>query len=433
LNGIDPFALNSIFPSYDDVRMALIAVYLVYWFLVSHVFSAKGYAMIDEKISGIKDEMIRLRRDFHRHPELGLQEERTARVVADYLRNLGLEVFEGIGKTGVVGMLNGRSPGKTVMLRADMDALPIQEINDVEYRSVNDGVMHACGHDGHMAILLGAAAVLSGMRDKLVGRVKFVFQPAEESLGGARYMIADGVLDNPRVDAAFGLHLISLLPMGYIGWKSGPIMASMDPFTITIKGKGGHGALPESGIDAILMSAQVITALQGLVTKEISPTSPVVINVGTIKGGDAPNVIAETVVLEGTVRTLDTLVQQTIPERMERIISGITKSMGGSFELDYQKGYPATINDAAMTEIVKDRAVEMVGEDYVLEVPSAMISEDMSFYLQKVPGSYFYVGAGNLEKGFSQPHHNARFDIDEQALEVGARMMCNLAISYLEK
>ena len=311
--------------------------------------------------------------------------------------------------------------------------MPIHELNDVEYRSVNDGVMHACGHDGHMAILLGTASVLSGMRDKLHGRVKFVFQPAEESLGGAGFMIEDGVLDNPKVDAAFGLHLISMLPLGYVGWKSGPIMASMDPFTITMKGKGGHSSIPEGGIDAIQMSASVITALQGIVTKEISPMTPVVIHVGTIKGGDAPNVIAETVVMEGTVRTLDTLVQQTIPERMERIISGIAGSMGGSYELDYKKGYPGTVNDAAMTQIVHDIAVQVAGEDFVLEVPSAMISEDMSFYLREVPGSYFYVGAGNVEKGLSQPHHNARFDFDEQALVMGARMMCSLAISYLER
>ena len=389
--------------------------------------------MIDEKISGLKDEMIRLRRDFHQHPELGFQEKRTARIIAEYLHRLGMEVFEGIGTTGVVGVLTGNSPGKTVMLRADMDALPIQELNDVEYRSVNEGVMHACGHDGHMAILLGTAAVLSSMRDKLTGRIKFVFQPAEETLGGASFMIADGVLDNPKVDAAFGLHLISMLPLGYIGWKSGPIMASMDPFTITMKGKGGHSSIPEGGIDAIHMSASVITALQGLVTKEISPMSPVVIHVGTIKGGDASNVIAETVVMEGTVRTLDTLVQQTIPQRMERIISGIAKGMGGSYELDYQKGYPATVNDAAMTQLVHDIAVQVVGKDFTLEVPSAMISEDMSFYLEKVPGSYFYVGAGNVEKGLSQPHHNARFDFDEQALVVGTRMMCNLAIAYLGK
>lgn len=389
--------------------------------------------MIDEKISCILDEMIRLRRDFHRHPELGFSETRTAGIIAEYLRNLGLEVFEGVGTTGVIGVLNGNSTGKTVMLRADMDALPIQELNEVEYRSLNDGVMHACGHDGHMAILLGTAAILSGMRDRLIGKVKFVFQPAEETLGGARNMIADGVLDNPKVDAAFGLHLISLLPLGYIGYKPGPIMASMDPFTITIKGKGGHGAMPESGIDAILISAQVITVLQSLVTKEISPISPVVINVGTIKGGDAPNVIADKVVLEGTVRTLDTNVQQLIPRHMERILTGITQAMGGEYELDYSTGYPATINDAAMTKLVQEVAEHVVGKDFVFEVPSAMISEDMSFYLQKVPGSYFYVGAGNVEKGFTQPHHNSRFDIDEQALAVGAKMMCNLAVSYLER
>jgi len=389
--------------------------------------------MIDEKISSITDEMIRLRRDFHRHPELGFAEKRTAGIIAEYLRNLGLEVFEGVGTTGVIGILNGNSTGKTLMLRADMDALPIQELNEVGYRSVNDGVMHACGHDGHMAILLGTAAVLSGMRDRLGGRIKFVFQSAEETLGGARNMIADGVLDNPKVDAAFGLHLISLLPLGYIGYKPGPIMASMDPFTITIKGKGGHCAMPESGIDAILISAQVITALQSLVTKEISPISPVVINVGTINGGDAPNVIADKVVMEGTVRTLDTNVQQLIPRHMERMLAGITQAMGGEYELDYSTGYPITINDAAMTKLVQDVAEQVVGKDFVFEVPSAMISEDMSFYLQKVPGSYFYVGAGNVEKGISQPHHNSGFDIDEQALAVGAKMMCNLAVSYLER
>ena len=389
--------------------------------------------MIDEKISGITEEMIRLRRDFHRYPELGFAETRTSGIIAEYLRNLGLEVSEGVGTTGVVGVLNGNRTGKTVMLRADMDALPIQELNEVEYRSVNDGVMHACGHDGHMAILLGTAAVLSGMRDRLNGQVKFVFQPAEESLGGARNMIADGVLDNPRVDAAFGLHLISLLPLGYIGYKPGPIMASMDPFTITIKGKGGHGAMPESGIDAILISASVITALQSLVTKEISPISPAVVHVGTINGGDASNVIADKVVMEGTVRTLDMNVQQLIPRHMERMLTGITQAMGGEYELDYSSGYPATINDAAMTKVVQDIAEQVVGKDFVFEVPSAMISEDMSFYLQKVPGSYFYVGAGNVEKGFSQPHHNSRFDIDEQALAVGAKMMCSLAVSYLER
>ena len=389
--------------------------------------------MIDQKISGIKDEIIGFRRDFHRHPELGFQEKRTARIIADYLHSLGMEVSEGIGTTGVVGLLNGNRPGKTLMLRSDMDALPIQELNDIEYRSVNDGVMHACGHDGHMAILLGTATVLSGMQEELCGRVKFVFQPAEESLGGAKSMIEDGVLDNPKVDAAFGLHLISQLPLGYIGWKSGALMASMDAFTITIKGKGGHAAMPEGGVDAILISASVITALQSLVTKEISPMNPVVINVGTIKGGDAPNVIAETVVLEGTVRTLDATVQQTIPERMKRIISGISSGMGGSYELDYQKGYPVTINDAAMTKIVHDIAVQVAGDDLVLEVPSAMISEDMSFFLQKVPGSYFYVGAGNPEKGQCEPHHNARFDFDEQALETGTKMLCHLAISYLKQ
>lgn len=387
--------------------------------------------MIDQRISGLKDELIRLRRDFHRHPELGFHEERTSTVISDYLDRLGMEVHRGIGKTGVVGVLRGRKPGKTVMLRSDMDALPIQEQNDVEYMSVNDGVMHACGHDGHMAILLGAATVLSAERDKLPGIVKFVFQPAEESLGGAKYMIEDGVLEDPRVDAVFGLHLINQIPRGYIACKSGTIMANMDGFIVTIMGRGGHGAMPEGGIDAILMSSQVITALQGIATKQISPLNPVIVHVGIIRGGEAPNVIADTVVLEGTVRTLDESARKLIPGSMERIISGITSTMGGSYELDYQTGYPATINDATMTEMVKKAALEAVGSDCVFEHPSAMISEDMSFYLQKVPGSYFFVGSGNAAKGLCQPHHNSRFDIDEEALVVGAHMMFSVAVSYL--
>lgn len=389
--------------------------------------------MLDQNISKLTEEMIALRRDFHKHPELGFCEKRTAGIIARYLENLGLEVHEGIGTTGVVGLLTGSTPGKTLMLRSDMDALPIQEKNEVDYKSVNDGVMHACGHDGHMAILLGTAKVLSRMRESLRGRIKFVFQPAEESLGGARAMIADGVLDNPRVDAAFGLHLISMLPLGFIGWKYGPIMASMDSFTITIKGVGGHSAMPEGGVDAILISSHVITMLQSLITKDISPLSPVVIHVGTIKGGDAPNVIADKVVLEGTVRTLDMNVQKLVPERMERIIAGIAQSMGGLYELDYESGYPTTVNNPEMTDLVRNAAGLVVKEDNVIEMPPTMASEDMSFYLQKVPGSYFYVGAGNSEKGLDHPHHNSLFDFDEQALEIGAKTMAHLAVSYLER
>jgi len=388
--------------------------------------------MIDKHAAELSREMIELRRDFHKHPELGFEEKRTGKVIADYLGSLGMDVFTGVGKTGVYGVLQGKGPGKTVMLRADMDALPIQELGDCEYKSIHDGVMHACGHDGHMAILLGTAKILSRMRESFSGSIKFVFQPAEESLGGAKSMIEGGVLDNPKVDAAFGLHLISMLPVGYVGWKYGPIMAGMDAFTITIKGKGGHCAMPEGGVDAILISSQVISALQSLVTREISPISPVVIHVGTIKGGNAPNVIADQVVLGGSVRTLEQHVQRLIPERMERVIAGITHGMGGSFELDYKNGYPTTVNNPEITDLVRNAAGLVVGEDHVIEMPPTMASEDMSFYLQKVPGSYFYVGAGNAEKGITQPHHNSRFDIDETALELGAAMMCRLALSYLE-
>ncbi|HDP26464.1 MAG TPA: amidohydrolase, partial [Deltaproteobacteria bacterium] len=350
---------------------------------------------IRNMVSRYQEEMIRLRRDFHQHPELGFQEKRTAGVIAEYLRTVGVSIQEGIGKTGVIGLLSGKLPGKTLLLRADMDALPIQEQTGAAYASVHENIMHACGHDGHMAILLGTARTLSELRNAFTGTVKFVFQPAEENLGGAREMIRDGVLENPRVDGAFGLHIINQIPVGMIAYRSGAIMAAMDSFMIRIKGKGGHSAMPEGGIDAIAIAAQVALTIQGLIQKELSPLTPLIVNVGSFHGGTAANVIAETVELTGTVRCLDEQVRKSIPGRMERILRGITTSMRGDFELEYSSGYPPTINNARMTELVRLLAIEVAGADSVFEVPPTMASEDMSFYLQQVPGSYFYVGGGN--------------------------------------
>jgi amidohydrolase len=389
-----------------------------------------GHTTIDEEISRITDEVIRLRRDFHKYPEKGFEERRTSSVIAQYLSQHGLEVTEGVAKTGVVGLLRGERAGKTIMLRADMDALPLQEKNGVDYRSVHDGVMHACGHDGHMAILLGTAKLLSTLRTSFSGQVKFVFQPAEENLGGAKIMMQEGVLEKPKVDAAFGLHLINQIPCGYIGYRSGAIMAGMDTFTIRVLGKGGHSAMPDGGIDSIAISGKIITELYERIHREIS-TIPLIINIGTIHGGYAPNIIADTVELSGTVRCLDEEVRKTIPQRMKSVLSGITSSMKGGYELSYEEGYPVTINDQAMTKLMLLAAERVVGMANIFEVIPSMASEDMSFYLQKVPGSFFFVGAG-VPGIKNEPHHNPYFDIDERSLPIGLKMLANIAFDFLK-
>ncbi len=387
--------------------------------------------MIDLEAHNLKDEMIRLRRDFHKHPELAFKEKWTANTIANYLFDLGLKVQTGVAKTGVVGLLEGRNPGKTVLLRADMDALPLQEDNDVPYRSQNDKVMHACGHDGHMAILLIVAKILAYRRGELTGQIKFVFQPGEEGFAGARLMIEQGVLQNPTVDTAFGLHLNTGIPVGSLALRACNMMACMDSFTITIRGKGGHAASPEGGVDAILMSAQLISVLQSLISKEVSPVTPLVLHVGTIQGGSAFNIIAEQVELKGTVRIHDNELRNSIPERINRVAKGVTEALRGSHELDYQFGYPPVVNDSAMVDLVKDVGVQVVGAEQVIEISPVMMSDDMGFFLEEVPGCYFFVGAGNAEKGFNQPHHNPRFDFDEEALVVGARVMSRIALACL--
>jgi amidohydrolase len=391
-----------------------------------------SYAAIDERASGLINEVIRLRRDFHEHPELGFEERRTSSVIARYLADLGLEVKTGLARTGVVGLLAGSGPGKTLMLRADMDALPVQELNEVDYRSSTPGVMHACGHDGHMAILLGAAKLLASLKTSLNGQVMFVFQPAEENLGGARFMIEDGLLENPHVDAALGLHLISILPYGYIGTRKGPFMAAMDTFTIRIHGRGGHSAMPGGSIDAIALSAGVVSGLNDHIRNGLPAGSRFLVNIGTIRGGTAHNIVADLVELEGTVRCLDEAVHPMIKVLMEGFLSGHIKPGGGGFELAYQEGYPTTVNDTAMTDLVCRVAGHVVGPDKVIEMPPSMASEDMSFYLQRVPGCYFFVGAGSDDAALNIPHHNPRFTVDERALETGLRMLCSAAAVFLE-
>lgn len=386
-------------------------------------------AEIGQRVSQVRDEMVRLRRDFHRHPEPGFREDRTARIIADHLRDLGMEVCEGVGKTGVVGVLRGAAPGRTLMLRADMDALPIQEKSSAPYRSTNPGVMHACGHDGHMAILLGAASVLSGMRRRLRGQIKFVFQPAEEGAGGAWKMIEDGVLKDPRVDAAFGLHLITALPCGTLGWGKGTIMAAMDSFVLKITGRSGHSSMPESGVDAIRASARIVGDLHALNAANSVSDSLSLINIGTIRGGEAANVIAEEVELAGTVRTLSTEARASMQDAMRRIAGRVTEEFGASFDLDYREGYPPVVNDGEMTDLLLRVAGNVPGVDGILELPPLMASEDMAFYLREVPGCFFFLGAGNAEKGLTRPLHSSEFDFDESALPIGAALFAGLAAS----
>jgi len=386
---------------------------------------------IKNKILNLKNEMIEIRRDFHQYPELGFKEERTAKLVANYLRNLGLEVKTDIAKTGVVGLLRGQREGKTLLLRSDMDALPIQEKNEVEYKSKNEGVMHACGHDGHMAILLITAKILSDFQKEMKGNIKFIFQPAEEGPGGARLMIEQGVMSAPQVDAAIGLHLWNYLPIGKVGIRSGPLMASMDSFTIKIKGKSGHGAIPHDAIDAIVMGSHVISALQTIVSREVSPLKSAVVSVGTIKGGYGFNIIADEVDMEGTVRALDIELQKTLPERMERILKGVTSSMRGEYELNYQFLYPITVNDEGMAQLVRKACTSIVGAEKVIIAEQTMGGEDMAFFLQKVPGCFFFLGSANREKGFDFPHHHPRFDFDEDAMPLGVEILSTIALEFL--
>jgi amidohydrolase len=384
------------------------------------------------EIVSLKDEMITMRRDFHRRPEPGFQEIETSKVVAKRLEEYGLEVKTGIAKTGVVGLLRGRREGKTILIRADMDALTVKEQTGLEFASENEGVMHACGHDGHMTIGLTTARILSRHRDELPGNVKFVFQPAEEGPGGAKPMIEEGVMEDPTVDAAIGLHLWNYLPLGKVAVKPGPVMPSMDSMRIKIKGKGGHGAIPHEAVDSIVVSSHVVTALQTVVSREIAPLAPSVVSIGTIKGGYAFNIIADFVEMEGTVRALDTDVQKTLPKRIERIIKGVTSGMRADYEFDYTFHYPVTINDEGMAQLIEEVSAAVVGQDNVVVFEGTMGGEDMAFFLREVPGCYFFVGSSNKEKGLDKAHHSPQFDFDEDVMPIGVEIFARAAVKYLE-
>jgi amidohydrolase len=389
------------------------------------------HVQLSPEVAAVAEELIASRRDFHAHPELGYQERRTAGIVAERLRGLGIELRENVAETGVVGLLRGARPGPTVLLRADMDALPIQESSDVPYRSTVPGVMHACGHDGHTAVLLGVARVLAGQREALAGNVKLLFQPAEEGGAGAKRMIEEGALADPEVEAAFGIHLWNDGPIGAVGVREGAFMASADSFDLTVKGQGGHAAGPHRTIDPVVTSAHLIVALQTLVSREVDPLKSAVVTVGHIQGGNVRNVIPDEVRLQGTVRTFDPGLRQTIPRRLERIARAICAAFGGDCDLEYRFGYPPLVNDAGMAEVVRAAAREVVGEEHVVVAPQVMGAEDMSYFLESVPGCFFRIGSANAARGLTRPHHNPSFDFDEDALPIGVEVLARTARRYL--
>ncbi|GAB4473292.1 MAG: amidohydrolase [Anaerolineae bacterium] len=375
--------------------------------------------------------LIERRRDFHRHPELAFQETRTAGIVARTLAELGLEVQAGIGKTGVVGLLEGEGDGPTVLVRADMDALPILEANAVEYVSQTPGVMHACGHDAHTTIGLAVAEMLSRERSRIRGRIKFVFQPAEEIGEGARAMIADGVLRDPRPDYSIGLHVWNDLPVGQVAVTPGPSMAAADMFRCTIRGYGGHGAQPHQTHDPIAAAAQIVTALQTIVSRSVSPLDTAVVTIGTVHGGEAFNIIPDRVEMTGTVRTFRKETKQMVHERLHALCEGIAAAMGCSAELTISEMTLAVDNDADLAERIATIAAEIVGAQNVHRDVRTMGSEDMSYLMDDIPGCYFFVGSQNAERGLDYPHHNPRFDIDEEVMVIGAAILAQAAASLV--
>lgn len=378
------------------------------------------------KIESIREDIIYWRREFHRHPEVAFNEHRTHRTLREILHGWGLEV-KSLAGTGLRADLNGRREGPTIGLRADMDALPLQEEGEKPVLSEKKGVAHCCGHDGHMAILLGVARALLDLQDSLPGRVAFIFQPAEElPPGGAKLMIEDGALDG--LAAIFGLHLWQPLPTGQVGIIAGPMMAQADNFEVEVRGKGGHGSMPHLTVDPIWVAAQLISSIQGLVSRETDPLQPLVISFGTIHGGTIYNIIPEKVEVTGTVRTLDAKLQARIEKRLAEVCEMTARAWQAEVGFNYKRGYPVLVNHEREVELVKQVVREIWGEERLVSIKPIMGGEDFAYYLQKIPGAFLFFGAGN---GQSYPHHHSRFDIDENALPEAAFLLANLAWASL--
>ncbi len=405
--------------------------------------------MLSKKADALESKVIQWRRDFHEHPELGNQEVRTAKIVADHLRSLGIEVKTGVAHTGVVGILKGGKPGPVVALRADMDGLPVTERVDVpfkstvttEYNGQKTGVMHACGHDTHVAILMGVAELLASQKNNLKGTIKFIFQPAEEGApegeeGGAALMVKEGVLTNPKVDVIFGLHINSQTEVGHIKYRPGGTLAAVDQLAITVKGKQTHGAYPWSGVDPIVTSAQIINGLQTIVSRNLDLTNAAaVVSIGAIHGGIRTNIIPEEVKMIGTIRTLDEEMHVKVHERIKEIATKIAESAGATAEVKIEVLYPVTYNDPALTQEMLPSLEAIAGKSAVELTPAHTGAEDFSFFQQKVPGFFFFLGG--MPKGKSPkdaaPHHTPDFYIDESGLVLGVKTLSGLAVDYMEK
>jgi amidohydrolase len=392
------------------------------------------YKHIQKGVIDAMDGWLReVRRDLHMHPEMANKEFRTSGKIKEYLDEFGIE-YKSCGKsTGIVGLIRGAYPGKTVAIRADMDALPITEQNEVPYKSQNEGVMHACGHDAHTTILLGTAKYFASVRNQLHGNIKLIFQPAEESLGGAQSMIEAGCLTNPEVDCVIGLHVIPSVPCGMVEAKYGAMYAARDTVNITINGCSTHGAHPDTGVDAIVATAQVINALQTVVSRNVAPTDSVVFSIGAINGGTASNIICDKVSMKCTLRTIKESTRALVHKRITEIVQGVSASMGCSAELEIIEGYPLLVNHDEAVDTIIDTASDLLGEDKVIRKDSATLgAEDFSFFLKSCKGAYYHLGCGNKEKGITASIHNNRFDIDEDCLKLGVMLHASIAYRLLE-
>lgn len=384
-----------------------------------------------QEAQSMREELVARRRDFHRHPELAFEEVRTAGIVAEELNKLDMEVQTGVGKTGVVAMLDGQKDGPTVLVRADMDALPILEANETDYISTAAGKMHACGHDGHTAIGLGVAKLLSRHRDKIAGRIKFVFQPAEEIASGAKAMIEDGALENPRPDVTLGLHLWNTAPTGKLGVADGPVMAGSSEVHIKITGRGGHGASPHETVDPITCAAQMITALQHVVSRNVDPLESAVISITKIHAGTATNIIPQEVEMAGTVRTFKTAVRDLVSRRIEEVCKGIAAAMSCAVEVRVEHYTEPVANHPEVSERVRKLFKQMVGEDKLDTTERTMGAEDVGLFMDDVPGMYFFLGSADSARGLDYAHHHPRFDFDEDALPLGVALLAAAVSEYV--
>lgn len=394
------------------------------------VFQVMSVPALRPAVRALQPELVTWRRHIHKYPELGFQEKQTAAYISQRLKSWGIPHQTGIAHTGIVATIEGEQPGPVLALRADMDALPIHEANEVEYRSAIPNVMHACGHDGHTAIAMGTAKLLQQHRQHLKGTVKVIFQPAEEGPGGAKPMLEAGVLKNPDVEAILGLHLWNNRPLGTIGVKSGPSMAFADRFQIQVIGRGGHAALPQQTVDAIVVGSHIVNALQTIVSRNVDPMLPAVVTVGRFRAGDTFNVIAPRAEIWGTVRSFQPEVRDLISKRMEEIVAGICQAYGATYEFRFERGYPAVQNDPAMVALVEQAARQVFGSEARIIPEMTMGGEDVSFFLNEVPGCYFFLGSANPAKGLDYPHHHPRFDFDEAALGIGVELFLRCIENY---